>query len=70
MMYYRVKEKYGDYSRITNSGKDNGYFIGNELYTQKERDRFRAPDGYFDIVNIPKYYTFKMFGARFQYHKN
>jgi len=60
MLYYKALEEKYD------------YFTGNtlierELVTPRERDtKFRyIPDRYFQLVEISKQKTFKMFGARF-----
>lgn len=72
MRYYKVKEKF-DGVRIIRHKRSHWYsLIGNELYTPAEFKKLndRCPidnmiDRYFDEVELNKFRTYWVFGARF-----
>ena len=60
MKYYKIKKEYDNKTR-----KDNNILIQNELYTEREKEKYNIPDKYCDIVNVSKNTTYFFFGARF-----
>ena len=60
MKYYKVKPEYDNKRR-----SDNNIYIANELYTEKEVEKYHINKSYCDIVNISKSETYFFFGARF-----
>ena len=67
MKFYRVKPEYDNYRAVSN-GTGRGRFdilVGNELYTEKERNRLANRDQCFDVVEVKKNQTYWFFGARF-----
>ena len=71
MKYYKVKPEKDNTDKFVFVGSDktkiknDGFFVGNELYTPKERERIARSDSIFDIVDIPKNKIYFFFGARF-----
>lgn len=71
MIYYRVKPEYSDKPIYEKSKRGNyhipsgRYFIGNELFTPKEREKIAATNVVFDRVEISRKRTGWLFGARF-----
>lgn len=59
MKYYKVKPEYDNKRR-----NDNNIYIANELYTEKEVEKYHINKNYCDIVNIPKNETYFFFGVR------
>ena len=71
MKYFKVKAEADQVRKNVNS---TDFLIANELYTEKELQKFTSTGSvytknYFDIVEIPKNNTYKMFGARFSTNK-
>lgn len=68
MKYYRVRLSHDGDKVFSNKGCLITILIGNELYTPAEYKRLSeyVPHWYFDIVEISKFRTYKMFGARFE----
>lgn len=64
MRYYKVLAKY-DNCKVVNNGKYTGFLVGNELYTEKERQKLNVPDNVFEIIEVSKNKTYWFFGARF-----
>lgn len=62
MTYYRVKK---EYDNVWCDGCR--FLVKNELYTQKEVERFRIPEEYLVKVEEKESETFFVFGARFSY---
>ena len=60
MKYYKVKPEYDNKRR-----NDNNIYIANELYTEKEAEKYHINKNYCDIVNVSKNETHFFFGARF-----
>ena len=60
MKYYKVKPEYDNKRR-----NDNNIYVANELYTEKEVEKYHINKSYCDIVNIPKNETYFFFGVRF-----
>lgn len=62
MKYYKVNEngadKYMHKSRMT--------LVYNELYTEKEKERYNIPEAFVDVVNVSKNNIYWFFGARFE----
>lgn len=70
MLYYRVKPDADNRQKHTYIGnstkiKENGYLVGNELYTARERNQIANSDKFFETVNVSKNTTYFFFGARF-----
>ena len=61
MLYYKVKpEADNKYNR------DRSYFfVGGELLTKREKEKYCCPDAFVDPVEIKKTETYWFFGARF-----
>lgn len=74
MKYYKVKEKYDNYRLIKQKGNHlvyDGILIGCELLTEKEYLKYKVKyvnlkDESFDIININRNNTYRLFGARFE----
>lgn len=67
MLYYRIKKEYDGARYIVPQGKV-GYVrevIADELYTEKEKEKFCLPIGWCEKVNISRKKTYWFFGARF-----
>lgn len=62
MTYYRILPKY-DNKRYNNSD----FVIANELYTEKEMEKYGIPYEYAEKVNHSKKRVYFFFGARFGY---
>lgn len=60
MKYYKIKREYDNRKR-----KDGSVYIANELYTEKEKEKYNIPLNYCDIVEISKKKIYFFFGARF-----
>lgn len=60
MIFYIVKKEYDNYPR-----KDGSILVQNELYTQKEKDKYDISDKYLQKIDVKKNQTYWMFGARF-----
>lgn len=60
MKYFRIKKEYDNYGR-----SDGSILIGNELYTEKEFDKFKISANRAVIVEVKKNTTYFAFGARF-----
>lgn len=71
MIYYRVKPEYNDKPIYKRSKQGNycvpsgRYFVGNELFTPKEREKIAATGVVFDRVEISRKRVGWLFGARF-----
>lgn len=62
MTYYRVLPKY-DNKRYNSSD----FVIANELYTEKEMEKYGIPYKYTEKINHSKKRVYFFFGARFEY---
>lgn len=60
MKYYRIKEEHDNKKRI-----DGSILVGNELYTEKEVEKYHIPISYCDIIEVSRKKTYFFFGARF-----
>lgn len=61
MKYYKVKPEADN-----KYNKDRTYFfVGGELLTEKEKEKYCCPDAFVDPVNVKKTETYWFFGARF-----
>ena len=60
MKYYKVKPECDNKRR-----SDNNIYVANELYTEKEAEKYHINKSYCDMVNIAKNETYFFFGARF-----
>lgn len=60
MKYYKIKQDYDNKRR-----KDGSILVGNELYTEKELEKYNIPTSYCDIVEVSRKDTYFFFGARF-----
>lgn len=61
MLYYRIRPAFDQCPRY-----DGSIFIGGELYTPAEMERFRVPLEIVDPVLIKKSRTYFFFGARLE----
>lgn len=60
MKYFRVKKEYDNYGR-----SDGSILVGNELYTEKEMQKFKIRADRVIPVEVKKNTTYFSFGARF-----
>lgn len=61
MKYYKVKpEADNKYNKDRTH-----FFVGGELLTEKEKEKYCCPDAFVDPVEIKKTETYWFFGARF-----
>ncbi len=60
MKYYKVKPQHDNKRR-----SDGSILVENELYTEKELQRYKIPVALVDMVQIPKTQIYFFFGARF-----
>lgn len=60
MKYYKVKPENDQRRRC-----DGSILIANELYTEKELNRYKIAAARCDVVQIPKTAVYFCFGARF-----
>lgn len=69
MKYYRVKKEYDQHPKDkTKNGcyiKNGNFYIGGELYTEKEVEKKKLNKNFMEIVEAPKNKTYWFFGARF-----
>lgn len=76
MKYYRVpkemdnKTRYSYDSKKLGRLKADGIFVGNELYTEKEAQKYFGALVWLDPVKISKSKTYFFFGARFEISKS
>lgn len=61
MTYLKIKPKYEGVRR-----KDNSTLVANELYTQKEFEKYSVKPFMADTVEVKKNRTIYIFGARFE----
>lgn len=72
MKYYRVKPENENtyiFHHFTNGKQDCIYLIKNELYTEKEKEKYNIPVSYLEEVNISRKNIYWSFGARFENKK-
>jgi len=72
MKYYRVKPENADtyiFYHFTNGRQRCIYLIKNELYTEKEKEKYNIPISYLQEVNISMKNIYWSFGARFENKK-
>lgn len=72
MKYYRVKpegENTYIFHHFINGKQDCIYLIKNELYTEKEKEKYNIPVSYLEEVNISRKNIYWSFGARFENKK-
>lgn len=72
MKYYRVKPEGADkyiFNHFTNGKQNSIYLIKNELYTEKEKEKYNIPVSYLKEVNISMRNIYWSFGARFENKK-
>lgn len=62
MIYYKILSKY-DNKHYNNSD----FVIANELYTEKEMEKYGIPYKYAEKINHSKKQIYFFFGARFAY---
>lgn len=60
MLYYKIKASADQRQR-----KDGSFLIANELYTQKEAERFKINPAYYDKAEASKRKVYFFFGCRF-----
>ena len=60
MLYYRIKPEFDQKKRC-----DGSILVANELYTQREKERFAISDKAVDAVQVSKRSVYFSFGARF-----
>ena len=66
MKYYKVREMYDQFPKNPKV-RDGNFFIGGELYTEKELNKLPfIYAGIFEQKEINKSKTFFSFGARFE----
>ena len=70
--YFKVKPEYDNFRLFDiNTGKDKGFLIGNELYTERELVKRNilnmrgVRSEMFELVKLSPRETYFMFGARF-----
>ena len=61
MKYFMVKSEYDNTKR-----KDGSILVANELYTQKEIERFGINSNVVEEVEVSKNKVYFFFGARFE----
>jgi len=66
MKYYRVKPQYDQKMQLNKQGKYAGFYIANELYTEKEAARQYLNPAFMELVEISKKKIYWFFGARFE----
>lgn len=66
MKYYRVKPEADQRKQYTKSGKYSGFYIANELYTEKEAARQHLNPAFMELVEVSKKKIYWCFGARFE----
>lgn len=66
MKYYRVKPEVDQRKQYNTHGKYTGFYIANELYTEKEAARKYLNPAFMELVEIPKNKIYWCFGARFE----
>lgn len=60
MKYYKVKPE------ADNKRRSNGsIYVANELYTEKEAEKFKLNKAFLDVVEVSKRSVYWFFGARF-----
>ena len=72
MKYYRVIPKGADkyiFNHFTNGKQVCIYLIKNELYTEKEKEKYDIPVYYLEEVNISMRNIYWSFGVRFENKK-
>lgn len=72
MKYYRVKTESADkyiFNNCTNGKQNSIYLIKNELYTEKEKEKYGIPIYYLEEVDISMKNIYWSFGARFENKK-
>ena len=72
MKYYRVKQENADtyiFYHFTNGRQDCIHLIKDELYTEKEKEKYNIPISYLQEVNISMKNIYWSFGARFENKK-
>lgn len=69
MVYYRVKPEYDNARRFTYARGGglsiDGIYVGNELYTARELEKYCGAFQYVERVEVPKSKIYFFFGARF-----
>lgn len=71
MLYYKVNKGNDNYQFGTKKRKL--YYVENELFTEKECEKYNVDKNLCTAIHVPKTQTYWMFGARFmmdnaQYH--
>ena len=60
MKYYKVKPEADNKRR-----SDGSIYVANELYTEKEAEKFKLNKAFLDVVEVSKRNVYWFFGARF-----
>ena len=60
MQYYKVKPEADNKRR-----SDGSIYVANELYTEKEAEKFKLNKAFLDVVEVSKRSVYWFFGARF-----
>ena len=60
MKYYKIKKEYDNKKR-----SDGSILIANELYTEKEKEKYNIPTLCCEVVEVSKKKVYWFFGARF-----
>ena len=60
MKYYKVKPEADNKRR-----SDGSIYVANELYTEKEAEKFKLNKAFLDVVEVSKKSVYWFFGARF-----
>lgn len=69
MKYYKVKKEYDNHPKDKTAGGhyicNGNFYIGGELYTEKEVKRQKLELKFMEEVQAPKNKSYWLFGARF-----
>jgi len=68
MKYYKVKPEFDNkkiYKEVNKRKEYAGFYIGNELYTEKEAEKLRLNQAFLEPIEVSKKKIYWCFGARF-----
>ena len=60
MKYFKIKPEFDQRKR-----KDGSILVENELYTEREMNRYEIPTEYTEPIELDRKETYWLFGARF-----
>ena len=66
MKYYKVKPEHDNKKQFNKRGKYAGFYIANELYTEKEVEKHNLNKAFLELVEVSKKKVYWLFGARFE----